>query len=321
MPPAIQIEQLTKDFPVGFWRPRPRRVLDALTLDIPHGEIFGFLGPNGAGKTTTLKLLMQLIFPTAGRALILGRPAGDIEVRRRIGFLPEGPYFYDYLTAEELLEYFASLFGYRVRERRARTSRVLDEVGIGAERRLALRKLSKGQIQRVGLAQALVNDPEVIFLDEPLSGLDPVGRRDIRALVIRLRDRGCTVFFSSHILSDAEVMCERVGILVRGRLVVAGRLADILAADVRGWELVVSGLLPDAFEPFRSEVARITRIADGRHALELRQTTAPEPLISRLAAAGGRVVSLTPLHPTLEDYFVQQVTGPGEGPPGTGGPQ
>src|SRR6476620_11683192 len=180
MTPAIDVEDLTKDYKVGFWRPRPYRALDRLTLQVQPGEVFGFLGPNGAGKTTTLKLLMQLIFPTAGRASILGRPAGDVEVRRRIGFLPEQPYFYDYLTAEELLEYFASLFGYGGRERRARTSRLLDEVGIGAERCLALRKLSKGQIQRVGLAQALVNDPEVVFLDEPLSGLDPVGRRDIR---------------------------------------------------------------------------------------------------------------------------------------------
>ena len=276
--------------------------------------MFGFLGPNGAGKTTTLKLLMQLIFPTSGRALILGRPAGDLEVRRRIGFLPEGPYFYDYLTAEELLEYFAGLFGYRVRSggrAPAACSMRSASVPSGGWR---CRKLSKGMIQRVGIAQALVNDPEVVFLDEPMSGLDPVGRRDIRALVIRLRDRGCTVFFSSHILSDAEALCERVGILVRGRLVAAGRLADILAADVRGWELVVSGLLPDAFEPFASEIARITRIADGRHALELPQTTAPEPLIAELASAGGRVVSLTPLHPTLEEYFVEQVTGPGAGP-------
>ena len=152
--------------------------------------MFGFLGPNGAGKTTTLKLLMQLIYPTSGRAEILGRPVGDVGVKRRIGYLPESPYFYDYLTAEELLLYFASLFGYDRAERQPRVSRLLDEVGIGDERRLQLRKFSKGMIQRVGIAQALVNDPEVVFLDEPMSGLDPLGRREVRSLILKLRDRG-----------------------------------------------------------------------------------------------------------------------------------
>ena len=307
MPPAIQTEQLTKDFAVGFWRTRPRRALDALTLDVAPGEVFGFLGPNGAGKTTTLKLLMQLLFPTSGRALILGRPAGDLSVRRRIGFLPEQPYFYDYLTAEELLEYFASLFGCPRSERRARTARLLDEVGIGSERRLALRKLSKGMVQRVGLAQALVNAPEVVFLDEPMSGLDPLGRRDIRSLVLRLRDRGCTVFFSSHILSDAEALCGRVGILARGRLVACGRLSEMLAGDVRGWELIVSGMTAETLAPFAGRLTSTARIAEGRHALEFPRTTAPEALIADLASAGARVVSLTPVHPTLEEYFVEQV--------------
>src|SRR6185436_20071166 len=179
---AIDTEALTKNYSIGFWRPRPYRALDGLTLRVAPGEVFGCLGPNGAGKTTTLKLLMQLVFPTSGSARILGRPVGDLSVRRRIGYLPENPYFYDYLTAQELLEYFAGLFGYGGAERRSRASRLLDEVGIGAERRLQLRKFSKGMIQRVGIAQALVNDPEVIFLDEPMSGLDPLGRREIRQL-------------------------------------------------------------------------------------------------------------------------------------------
>jgi ABC-2 type transport system ATP-binding protein len=313
MPPAIQIEQLTKDFGVGFWRTRPRRALDALTLDVAPGEVFGFLGPNGAGKTTTLKLLVQLLYPTSGRAAILGRPAGDLEVRRRIGFLPEQPYFYEYLTAEELLEYFGSLFGYPSRERRVRTARVLDEVGVATERRLPLRKLSKGMIQRVGIAQAIVNDPEVLFLDEPMSGLDPLGRREMRALVLRLRDRGCTVFFSSHILSDAEALCERVGILAGGRLVAAGQIANMLACNVRGWELVVSGVAFEALAAFASRVTRMTRITEDRHTLELSRATAPEPLIADLASAGARIVSLTPLHPTLEEYFVEQVTRHGAG--------
>jgi ABC-2 type transport system ATP-binding protein len=307
MPPAIRIEGLTKDFAVGFWRKRPRRALDRLTLEIATGEVFGFLGPNGAGKTTTLKLLMQLLFPTSGRMEILGRPAGDLELRRRIGFLPEEPYFYDYLTAEELLTYFASLFGLSGPERRARVARLLDEAGIGGERRLALRKLSKGTIQRVGIAQALVNDPEVVFLDEPMSGLDPLGRRDMRALVLRLRDRGCTVFFSSHILSDAEALCGRVGILARGRLLAEGRIAQLLEGNVRGWELIVADVGAAVLRPLAPQATSITSLDEARHTVVLPSSAAPEPLIAELIAAGARIVSLTPLHQTLEEFFVERV--------------
>src|SRR6187399_3329642 len=263
--PALATYELTKDFAVGFWRKRPYRALERLTLDVEAGEVFGFLGPNGAGKTTALKLLMQLVFPTSGRAEILGRPLGDLDVRRRIGFLPENPYFYDYLTAEELLGYFAALFGYRGAERRARASRLLDEVGIGAERRLQLRKFSKGMLQRVGIAQALVNDPELVILDEPMSGLDPLGRRDVRSLILRLRDRGCTVFFSSHVLSDAEALCSRVAILAKGKLVAAGRLSDLVDFRARGWELVVSGTSEPAIAALGPRVRRSVRIDEGRY--------------------------------------------------------
>src|SRR5579872_737186 len=203
MQAALATFELSKDYAVGFWRKRPYRALDRLTLDVARGEVFGFLGPNGAGKTTTLKLLMQLVSPTGGRAELLGRPLGDLAAKRRIGYLPEHPYFYDYLTAEELLSYFASLFGMTGAVRRRRVEQLLDELGIGAERRLQLRKFSKGMLQRVGIAQALINEPELVIFDEPMSGLDPLGRRDVRALILRLRDRGCTVFFSSHVLSDA----------------------------------------------------------------------------------------------------------------------
>jgi ABC-2 type transport system ATP-binding protein len=308
MPPAIHTEQLTKDFIVGFWRTERRRALDGLTLEIGPGEVFGFLGANGAGKTTTLKLLLQLIFPTSGVARVLGRPAGDLSVRRRIGFLPEDPSFYDALTPEELLVYFGSLFGYASADRRVRATRCLDAVGVGTERRIALRRLSKGTVQRVGIAQAIVNDPEVVFLDEPMSALDPLGRRDVRALVLQLRDRGCTVFFSSHILPDAEAICSRVGILANGRLLTAGRLSEILAGDVRGWELVVDGVTANALAPFATRATRVTRITEERHALALPATAAPEQFVAELAAAGVRVLSLTPVHPTLEEYFVERVT-------------
>jgi ABC-2 type transport system ATP-binding protein len=307
--PALQTFDLTKDFAVGFWRKRPYRALDRLTLDVASGEVFGFLGPNGAGKTTTLKLLMQLVYPTAGRAEILGRPLGDVGVKRRIGFLPENPYFYDYLTAEELLTYIAALFGYRGADRRARASRLLDEVGIGAERRLQLRKFSKGMVQRVGIAQALVNDPELVIFDEPMSGLDPLGRRDVRALILRLRDRGCTVFFSSHVLSDAEALCSRVAILAKGKLVAAGRIADMVPFRARGWELIVSGASDQAIAALGARVRRAVRIDQGHYMLELPLESPPDRLLAEIAAGGAQLVSLNPIRETLEDFFVRQVEG------------
>jgi ABC-2 type transport system ATP-binding protein len=306
---AIQTEALTKHYQVGFWRPRPYLALEGLTLSVAQGEVFGFLGPNGAGKTTTLKLLMQLIYPTSGSARILGLPVGSAAVKRRIGYLPENPYFYDHLTAEELLEYFASLFGYAGAERRQRASRLLDEVGIGAERRLQLRKFSKGMLQRVGIAQALVNDPELVFFDEPMSGLDPLGRREIRQLILRLRQRGCTVFFSSHVLADAEALCSRVAIVARGRLVASGALSEILAFKVHGWELVVSHVTPAALECVRKSgrVEKTVPLGQDRYAFDVPLSVAPEQLLAELSAAGAELVSLTPLRETLEDFFVRQV--------------
>jgi ABC-2 type transport system ATP-binding protein len=304
---AIETEGLTKDFLVGFWRPRPYRALDGLTLSIAEGEVFGFLGPNGAGKSTTLKLLMQLLFPTKGSATILGRPAGDLAVRRRIGFLSENPYFYDYLTAEELLSYFARLFGMSGPAVGQRVSAVLDDVGIGAERRLRLRQYSKGMVQRVGLAQALLNDPEVVFLDEPMSGLDPLGRRHVRQLMLALRDRGCTVFFSSHILSDAEALCSRVAIVAQGRLIAEGRLADILAFELKGWELVLANVPDEVRASLEGRARSITPLAHGRFAVDLAPDASPDRLMHELGERGVQVVSLNPLRETLEDFFVQTV--------------
>jgi ABC-2 type transport system ATP-binding protein len=305
---ALATEELTKDFTIGFWRNRSYRALDRLTLAVDAGEVFGFLGPNGAGKTTTLKLLMQLVFPTSGRAAIFGRPLGDLSVKRRIGYLPENPYFYDYLTAEELLQYFAALFGYPRRECRDRATRLLDDVGIAGERRLQLRKFSKGMLQRVGIAQALINDPDLVIFDEPMSGLDPLGRRDVRALILRLRDRGCTVFFSSHVLSDAEALCNRVAILAKGRLIASGRLADMHAFRASGWELVVAGVSDAAVASLGARVRRSVRIGEGRYTIELPLEPPPEQLLGELTAAGAHLVSLNPIRDTLEDFFVAQVT-------------
>jgi ABC-2 type transport system ATP-binding protein len=304
---AISTDGLSKDYFAGFWRPRPYRALEGLSLSVDAGEVFGFLGPNGAGKTTTLKLLMQLIFPTAGSAQILGRPAGDVLVKRRIGYLPENPYFYDYLTAEELLQYFAGLFGFGRAECRARASRWLDEVQIGAERRLQLRKFSKGMLQRVGIAQALINDPEVVFLDEPMSGLDPLGRRDLRSLILRLRDEGRTVFFSSHILSDAETLCSRVGVVARGRLVATGALSDMLAFQVRGWEVIVEGLRPEVVATLTPAPLRVQPIGAGRATVEYGPELDVARIVAAVSSAGATLVSVTPLRESLEDFFVKQV--------------
>src|SRR6478672_801836 len=313
MPSAIRIDQLTKDYALGFWRKRRYRALDQLSLDIAPGEVFGFLGPNGAGKTTTLKLLMQLIFPTGGSAEILGRPVGDVATRRRIGYLPENPQFYDYLTAEELLTYFARLFGYGPADRRTRVATLLDRVGLGAERRLQMRKFSKGMIQRVGIAQALLNDPEVVFLDEPMSGLDPLGRRDVRQLILELRDQGRTVFFSSHILADAEALCRRVAVVAGGRLAASGTLTDILAFQVHGWELVMAGVSPEMVSRLEPAVRRATEISPGRYTLELSLDQPPDRILADLTAAGATLVSLNPMRDTLEDFFMKRVAEMGAG--------
>jgi ABC-2 type transport system ATP-binding protein len=317
--PAIRTRELTKDFPVGFWRPRPYRALDRLSIEVGAGEVFGFLGPNGAGKTTTLKLLMQLLFPTSGDAEILGRPAGDLALRRRIGYLPENPYFYDHLTAEELLDYYGRLFGMAPADRRARIGRTLDRLGIGGERRLQLRKFSKGMLQRVGLAQALLNDPEVIFLDEPMSGLDPLGRRDVRALMLELRDAGRTIFFSSHILSDAEALCSQVAIVAKGRLAASGRLADMGEFAVHGWELVMANVPESALDRVRAAARQVLAVAGGRYVIDLAPDSRPEELMRELAAAGASLVSLNPVRETLEDVFVRRVAAMGDGARGDGG--
>jgi ABC-2 type transport system ATP-binding protein len=318
MPTVVRTDRLSKDFSTGFWRPRPHRALDALSFEIPSGGVFGLLGPNGAGKSTTLKLLIGLLKPTSGQAEVLGRPPGDVGAHSRLGFLPENPTFYDHLTAEELIAYFAGLFGYQG------VARVLDLVGLGADRRRLLREYSKGMVQRVGLAQALVNDPEFIMLDEPMSGLDPIGRRDVRELIFRLRDEGRTVLFSSHILSDAEQLCSRVGILAKGRLVAAGTVAELAAGagdSRRGWEIVVAALPEATVARLGPRIKRATAIADGRYSLEIGSDVRPEQIVGDLTAAGATLVSVTPLGTTLEDAFLKALgsaEAPGGGPQGPG---
>lgn len=304
---AVSTDRLTKDFTDGFWRPRPKRGLDGLTFEIPFGGVFGLLGPNGAGKSTTLKLLLNLLRPTSGRAEVLGSAPGDVRAHQRLGFLPENPTFYDHLTAEELVTYFAGLFGYSSADCRTRATRVLDMVGLAADRTRPLRQYSKGMIQRVGIAQALVNDPELVIFDEPMSGLDPVGRRDVRELILRLRDEGRTVLFSSHILSDAESLCSRVGILAKGKLVAGGTLAELTSGGGHGWEVIAASVSEALLGRLRERVARVTPISDGRYTFDLRPDQPVEPFIAALAADGASLVSAAPTRTTLEDVFMERV--------------
>jgi ABC-2 type transport system ATP-binding protein len=297
--PAIEIQGLTKDFPLGFWRRRQRRSLDNLTLQVEEGEVFGFLGPNGAGKTTTLKLLMGLIFPTAGTARIRGRSIDDIGMHSEIGFLPEQPYFYDYLTARELLDYYARFFGYGTTERGERVKRFLELVGLTAAADVQLRKFSKGMLQRVGIAQAILHDPQVVFLDEPMSGLDPVGRREVRDIILALRQRGHTVFFSTHILTDAEMLCDRVAVLLGGKLQGVGAPGEIVSIKVQGMEVLFEALDGRPLPPKLAERATKT---GARYRIELPEAELYAAL-EMLRASEARILSVQPLRPTLEDYF------------------
>jgi ABC-2 type transport system ATP-binding protein len=308
MTTVVRTEQLTRDFLTGFWKPTPRRALDALSFEVPQGEVFGLLGPNGAGKTTTLKLLMDLLRPTSGRAEIFGRPVRDPDARQRVGFVPEQPYYYDHLTADELVQYFAGLSGLSAADRASKAAAALSRTGVQDEdRRRPLRQFSKGMLQRVGLAQALVHDPELVVLDEPMSGLDPIGRRDVREIILKLRDEGRTVLFSSHILSDAEQLCSRVAILARGKAVALGKLTELTAQVRRGSEVTVSNLSKEAAARITARVARVTEIADGRYAFELAADERPEPMIAALADAGATLVSVSPVRASLEDIFLEAI--------------
>ena len=299
---AIEIDGLTKDYLSGFWKKRRRCALDNLTFHVESGEICGFLGPNGAGKTTTLKLLMGLIFPTAGTARILGRSLGDVEMHRHIGYLPEQPYFYDYLTGRELLDYFARFFRYTATERRERVNRFLELVGLGTAGDVQLRKYSKGMLQRIGLAQAILHDPPVLFLDEPMSGLDPLGRREVRDIILELKRQGRTIFFSTHILSDAEMLCDRLAVLVGGKLQGVGSPESIVTIEAKGMEILAE--VPEG-RALPAGLAAATRTGN-RYRI---QVPAGElyGAMEMLKGAGAAVLAVTQIKPTLEDYFFELV--------------
>jgi len=242
------------------FRNRRTEALKDLTIKVGEGEIFGLLGPNGAGKTTAIKILMGIHFPTSGTARLMGKPLGDRAVKKRIGFLPENPYFYDYLKGWEFLDFYGQLYGMDRKTRRNKIEELLDQVGLTEAANRPLRGYSKGMNQRIGLAQALMNDPDLVFLDEPQSGLDPFGRKDVRDIIISLREKGKTVFFSSHILTDAEMICDRVGILFEGRLRSIGPLGKLLSSGVTEWEIVVRGVKDATMEPWRENLKRLSKV-------------------------------------------------------------
>jgi len=300
---AIEILGLEKTYSVGFWRKQPKCALRPLHLTVNEGEIFGFLGPNGAGKTTTLKLLMGLVYPTGGSARILGREINDPQMKAQIGFLPEQPYFYDYLTAGELLEYYAQLCGVAAKERRRRVSEVLVQVGLPDAGGVQLRKFSKGMLQRVGIAQAILHDPKVLFFDEPMSGLDPMGRREVRDLMEQLKQKGKTVFFSTHILSDAESLCDRVAIIHHGELRGIGAVADLTSSVEGKVEIVWHGnFMPASVKALTSE-HHLT--GDTVRAVVLEGNE--DAVIDALRRERLRIISLTPVRTSLEEYFIRKL--------------
>jgi ABC-2 type transport system ATP-binding protein len=303
--PIVEINNLTKDYEVGFWRKRKVRALDGLTLSVEPNQIFGFLGANGAGKTTTLKLLMRLIFPSNGSARILGRDIGDVKMHQRIGYVPENPYFYDYLTARELLDYCGQIFGLPAAERKKRAADLLSRVRLDEKRwDTQLRKFSKGMLQRVGLAQSLINDPEIVFLDEPMSGLDPVGRREVRDLIASLRDEGKTVFMCSHILSDIEVLCDQVAILKKGKLSQVGYLDELRQRtdDPNRMEVLATGTDAATLNQYLSN-SEITPTPRGLR-IEIASESEIEGVLAALRQVGGKLVSVQPIKQSLEELFI-----------------
>jgi ABC-2 type transport system ATP-binding protein len=304
----VRVSGLVKDFRPGFGV-RRKRVLHGISFRVRQGEIFGFIGPNGAGKTTTLKVLMGLIRPGAGEAEVLGHDVRETAFRRHVGFLPENPWFYDYLSGREFLRFYARVSGVARGEREERIAALLAKVGLADAADQRLRTYSKGMLQRVGIAQALVHDPDVVFLDEPMSGLDPIGRKEIRDLILRLHAEGKTVFMNTHILSDVEMICHRVAIIVRGRIRYEGSIEEFLDAGERESDVVLAGVSPELASDLEEALdGRLRGLGDRT------EVRVPEKLVAdvlaRALAAGAQVISVVPHRASLESIFLSAV---GEG--------
>src|ERR1700693_5745019 len=301
--PAIEIDGLSKEYPFGFLNLKKKRSLENLTMQVESGEVFGFLGPNGAGKSTTIKLLVGLIFPDAGSARILGKPITDIEMHRDIGYLPEQPYFYDYLTAAEVLDYFARFHDLTAAGRSERVARMLKKVGLETARKIQLRKYSKGMLQRVGLAQAILHDPKVVILDEPMSGLDPIGRREVRDIILELKREGRTVLFSTHILSDAEMLCDRVGVIAGGKLRGVGAPDEIVGIKAHGLEILFELGVETASSALL--LSKATRTGN-RYRMQVAEDDLYKTL-DQLRGAGARILSVAQIKASLEEYFMHLI--------------
>lgn len=302
--PAIETEHLNKEYPHGFLHLKRKTSLEDLTMQVQDGEVFGLLGPNGAGKSTTIKLLMGIIFPTAGSVRMLGKPASDIRMHGDIGYLPEQPYFYDYLTAAEVLDYFARFHGYSAAERGERVQKMLKKVGLETAGKIQLRKYSKGMLQRVGLAQAILHDPKLVILDEPMSGLDPVGRREVRDIILELKKAGKTILFSTHILSDAEILCDRVAVIAGGKLRGVGSPGAIVGVQTLAMEILFE--LAERKAMAGRFLGNATK-SGGGYRLSVAEKEL-YPALDELDAAGAKVIAVTQIKPTLEDFFMELVS-------------
>lgn len=307
---AIRVTGLTKSFPVGFLGLKKRAVLRDLNLVVERNEIYGYLGPNGSGKTTTLKILMGLLSPDLGSVTILGAPLASPSWRHRCGFLPEHPYFYDYLTAREYLDYVGRLFALSRALRVERSRELLRLLGLERSAEQPLRRYSKGMVQRLGIAQALMNDPDLVFLDEPMSGLDPIGRHLVRNIILDLKRRGKTVFFSTHILPDAETLCDRVALIRAGELVKVGRIDEILGLEVAHMEIVASGLAETALAELPGIKQR--QLIGERWRLEAEEA-ALGGIVRAVEGAGGRILSVYPVRQSLEEYFFKEMASTQDG--------
>ena len=307
MQAPVRADALTKTYRVGFWGRRVRAVED-LSFEVRAGEIFGLLGPNGAGKTTTLKMLAGFVKPSSGHAWISGNRVGTVSSRRSLGYLPENPALYEFLRGDEYLVFAGRLAGLSRTEARKWAAEMLERVGLAGRADRPIRKFSKGMVQRLALAQALIGDPGIVILDEPMSGLDPIGRKDVRDLILELREHGRTVLFSTHILSDVEAICDRVGILVEGRLTDCGALADLVAPGARAVELVVENVAADLVEKLRQDGTRVLR-RDRATVLTFRDEGRARAALAAAVSSGATVVSLTPHRRSLEELFVSRARG------------
>ncbi|MGF1572556.1 MAG: ABC transporter ATP-binding protein [Sumerlaeia bacterium] len=317
MGPIIEINGLSKTYVQDFigtehgrikvrLKDRKRNALNNLDLTVNEGEIFGLLGPNGAGKTTTIKILMGLHFQTAGTAKLMGKPLGENSVKAQIGFLPENPYFYDYLTGNEFLHFYGQLYGMEYKLRRKRIPELLELVGIAHAGNTPLRGYSKGMLQRVGIAQSLLNDPKLVILDEPQSGLDPFGRKEVRDLILRLKEEGKTVMFSSHILGDAEMICDRVAILHLGNKIAEGHLSELLSTRIKEYEVAMTNPKPELLTAVREKANTIVERKNDILAVFKTEEDA-QFILRRLIDGDGTLSQYTPRRESLEDYFIREI--------------